>query len=123
MAEHPNARIAHEMIEAMDRQDFEGAMSHIADEVRWHYIGGSEPIVGKRAMAEGMSARDWTIRVETHDVLATDDHVVVLVRAHAERDGRTLDYDTAEIMHVEDGKIAERWAFSDDTARITEFFA
>jgi hypothetical protein len=26
-------------------------------------------------------------------------------------------------MHIRDGKVTERWAFSDDTQRITEFFA
>ena len=46
-----------------------------------------------------------------------------LVEAHATRGGRTLDYRTAEIVHIRDGKITERWAFSDDTQRITDFFA
>jgi ketosteroid isomerase-like protein len=32
-------------------------------------------------------------------------------------------YRTAEIMHFRDGKITARWAFSDDTAAINEFFA
>ena len=49
--------------------------------------------------------------------------VVALVRAHATRGSETLDYNTAEIFHVRDGKVSERWAFSDDTARIIEFFS
>ncbi len=51
------------------------------------------------------------------------DHVVALVKAHATRGDQSLDYNTAEIFHLKDGKISERWAFSDDTARITEFFS
>jgi ketosteroid isomerase-like protein len=39
------------------------------------------------------------------------------------RGDRTFDYNTAEILHIRDGKCVERWAFSDDTARIVEFFA
>jgi hypothetical protein len=35
----------------------------------------------------------------------------------------TFTYRTAEIMHVEDGKATERWAFSDDTAAIVAFFS
>jgi ketosteroid isomerase-like protein len=31
-------------------------------------------------------------------------------------------YRTAEIYHVADGKVTARWAFSDDTAAINEFF-
>ena len=36
---------------------------------------------------------------------------------------RTLTYRTAEIYHMRDGKVTERWAFSDDTQRIIDFFA
>jgi hypothetical protein len=32
-------------------------------------------------------------------------------------------YRTAEITHVLDGKVFERWAFSDDTQVIIDFFA
>ena len=49
--------------------------------------------------------------------------MVALVKAHATRGDAVLDYNTAEIFHVRDGKISERWSFSDDTARITAFFA
>ena len=68
-------------------------------------------------MSEGGS-----IEIDTHDVIANDEHMVALVNAKAERGGRTLEYKTAEIYHVRDGKITHRWAFSDDTAAINEFF-
>jgi hypothetical protein len=54
---------------------------------------------------------------------ADDEHTIALVDATATRAGKTFKYRTAEIYHVRDGKIAERWAFSDDTAAITAFFA
>jgi len=38
------------------------------------------------------------------------------------QDGQTFDYKVAEIYHMKDGKITARWAFSDDTAKIIEFF-
>jgi len=77
------------------------------------------------AMTQGLGGGggDFTITVELHDVTASNDHVVALVKAHATRGDAVLDYNTAEIFHVRDGKISERWAFSDDTARITAFFA
>ena len=76
-------------------------------------------------MTEGLGggSSDFTITAELHDVTASADHVVALVKAHATRGDQTCDYDTAEIFHIRDGKISERWAFSDDTARITEFFS
>jgi ketosteroid isomerase-like protein len=124
MADHPNAAIVREAIEAMNRGDFATAAEFLADDVIWHTIGAKEPIRGKQAMVDGIGGGDqWTITPEIHDIVANDTHAVALVRAHADRGGKTLDYDTAEIMHMKDGKCTERWAFSDDTARIIEFFS
>ena len=41
---------------------------------------------------------------------------------YATRGDASLDYNTAEIFHIRDGLISERWAFSDDTASIVGFF-
>ena len=55
--------------------------------------------------------------------MANDEHAVALVTATATMGDRSLTYRTAEIYHVRDGKITERWAFSDDTDRINRFFS
>jgi ketosteroid isomerase-like protein len=68
-------------------------------------------------------ATDDMITGALHDVVANDDHAIALVDATATRSGRTFTYRTAEIFHVRNGKIVERWAFSDDTAAIIAFFA
>ena len=68
-------------------------------------------------------AADYEITARLHDVIGGDDHTVALVEATATRGGRTLTYRTAEIFHIRDGRIVERWAFSDDTAAISAFFA
>ena len=122
MAEHPNAAMIRKAIEAMDTNDAAYLDSIMADDIVWHMIGAPEPVRGKEQMRAAMGDRSFEISVTLHDVTANDDHAVALVNAHAVRDGKTLDYNTAEIFHVKDGKITERWAFSDDTARITEFF-
>jgi len=123
MAEHPNAAMIRKAIEAMNADDATYLDSIMADDIVWHTIGAAEPLRGKEAMRTAMGERSFQIDVTLHDVTANDEHAVALVKAHATRDGKTLDYDTAEIFHVKDGKITERWAFSDDTARINEFFA
>jgi uncharacterized protein len=122
--EHPNATLVRKAMESFNRGDIQAYAELIADDVVWHQIG-METLKGKQAMAESMPGGevDWQITADVHDVVANDEHVVALVEATATRDGRTLNYRTAEIMHMRDGKVTERWAFSDDTQRINDFFA
>jgi uncharacterized protein len=124
MAEHPNAVLAREMADALSRGDMQALTEFLADDVIWHEIGSAAPLRGKAALgARSAGAVDYEISGTLHDVVANDDHTIALVDATATRGGKTFKYRTAEIYHVRDGKIAERWAFSDDTAAITAFFA
>ncbi len=123
MAEHPNAVLARTMNDAMQRGDVATLEAMIADDVVWHEIGLAEPKRGKDALRAEMGGADYEISYEIHDVVANDDHAVALGNATATRNGRTLSYRTAEIYHVRDGQIVERWAFSDDTGAIIDFFA
>jgi uncharacterized protein len=123
MAEHPNAAVIRASLEAMNRGDMEAAANLVADDVVWHYLGGAEPIRGKAAMGAMSGEGDYTITAQMHDIVANDEHAIALVEATATRGGRTFRYRTAEIFHLRDGRISERWAFSDDTAAIIDFFA
>jgi ketosteroid isomerase-like protein len=121
-----NARIARELTDAFEAMDLQRLDALVADDVIWHEIGRAEPRHGKealRATAPGAGQADFEITGRTHDVLASEDHAVALVNATATRAGRTFEYRTAEIYHIRNGQVVERWAFSDDTAAIKDFFA
>jgi ketosteroid isomerase-like protein len=124
MEDHPNAALFRRMSQAADVGDFTSYSDAIADDVEWWEIGAGQPIRGKDALFERMQGLmgQGTISTDLHDVIANDEHTVALVNATAERGGRTLSYKTAEIYHVRDGKVTHRWAFSDDTAAINDFF-
>jgi ketosteroid isomerase-like protein len=124
MGDHPNAAIVRAAMESMSEGDMSSWDTLVDDDIVWHQIGADEPIRGKEALGESMKIVDGVdFKIETHDVLANDDHTVALVTATITAGGESLTYRTAEIMHISDGKVTERWAFSDDTAAITEFFA
>jgi ketosteroid isomerase-like protein len=127
MSDHPNAALVRKMAESFNSGDVQGMADMVADDIEWHEIGRAEPIIGKDALAArfGMGSDTpppYEITAETHDVIANDDHTIMLGKAHATKDGRTFDYKVAEIYHMKDGKITARWAFSDDTAAINDFF-
>ena len=125
MEEHPNAAKLRAAAKAMEESgDVMAQAALLADDVVWHEIGRQEPIRGKQALMERFAsmAEGARIDVEGHDVVANDEHAVALVTATATMGGQTLVYRTAEIYHMRDGQIRERWAFSDDTDRINKFF-
>ena len=125
MADHPNAEKIRAAAEEMERSgDVMSQMEMLDDDVVWHEIGRDEPIRGKQALIERFQGMPGggSIRTETHDVVANDEHTIQLVTATATLGDQELVYRTAEIYHMRDGKITERWAFSDDTERINRFF-
>ena len=124
MSDHPHAAQYREMSAAMNAGDMSGLSEAIADDVVWWEIGASEPVRGKQALMDRMQALgDFNISAQLHDVVANDDHLIALVSVEATKGDATLHYRTAEIHHVNaDGQVTERWAFSDDTQAIIDFF-
>ena len=123
-SEHPNAQLVRNGMDAFNRGDMESYAALIADDVVWHQIG-APTLNSKQELYDAMPGGevDWKIATTLHDVVANDEHAVALVEANATRaDGRTLTYRTAEIMHIRDGKLTERWAFAEDTQEIADFF-
>ena len=52
-----------------------------------------------------------------HDILASDDHAVVLNKTRGTRGGKTLEQNQVVVLHIKGGKIAEAWLqFSDQQA-------
>jgi hypothetical protein len=99
-----------------------GRWDVVTDDVVCHAIGRDEPYGGKAGM-QGMPRGEYEFVGEsTHDVIANDEHAIGLIEMTARRGGETLTFRTAEIYHMRDGKITERWAFSDDTEAIKRFF-
>ncbi len=127
VSEHPNVAIVRRLTEAFETGD-PAVIGRVGDDltaadVVWHEIGRKEPRRGKAELRSGMADIDYTIVATIHDILANDDHAILLADATATRRGKTLVYHVAEIYHIRDGRITERWAFSDDTEAITRFFA
>ena len=131
MAEHQNVALVRRAMQAMNEMDMSKADEEMAvvdafmaDDIVWHEIGRAEPRRGKDELRATMGEMgDVTIQYDLHDVIANDEHAIALGTATATRNGKTLEYRTAEIFHIRDGRAVERWAFSDDTAAIIAFFA
>lgn len=112
------------MTAAMTEGDLSAFGGALADDVAWWEIGSSEPVRGRDAVMERFSfVSDLNVSIDLHDVIANDDHLIALLDVTATRGDETFNYQTAEIMHLNaDGEVTERWAFSNDTGAIIDFF-
>jgi ketosteroid isomerase-like protein len=123
MDDHPNAAAFRRLAE--QPADLDQMLDGLDENVEWHEIGNPEPLRGKEAVVKRWTSGDLgasQIDSNLHDVVANDEHTIALMENTVTRDGKSLTYRTAEIMHIKDGKVTARWAFSDDTDRINKFF-
>jgi hypothetical protein len=116
--------------EAFGRGDIPAVLALFDEKIAWHITGrsplagtytGHEEVVGFFTQLVERSGGTFTL--ETHDFLASDDHVVVLTHSTAQREGRTLDVSEAHIWHLRDGKATEFWGASEDPYAQDEFWA
>ena len=64
-----------------------------------------------------------TQRLELHDVVSGDDHVVALLDGSAEHGGERRYWRRVVVFHVRDGAIAEQWIHDSDQHVVEEVLA
>jgi ketosteroid isomerase-like protein len=125
---HPNEEIARSATEALSKGDMEGFLSVHADDTVVHFPGRG-PMAGDHRGKDGvakmfqqqMQILDSPPEIENHDILASDDHAVVLNKTRVSRGGKILEQDQVVVMHIEGGKIAEVWLQFSDQQAMDEF--
>lgn len=113
---------------AFNDRDRDALFSALAEDITWH-VDGNGPSAGTHqgheAVWQNFFAPLWEapVRVEDHDILDNGDHAVAVATLIVDSGGQELRWKGTEVVHVEDGKITERWAFRerqeelDDVAR------
>ena len=127
--EHPNAALIRESFSAMDRGDTQWLEEHLADDVLWH-VGGNSRAAGEYRgkdtvvqLFAATTSGGGSSQIDVHDVLANDDHTVVLGTAHLEApDGDRVDYRYVNVFHIRDGRVTEVWGMSENDAETDPFF-
>ena len=124
--EHPNATLVKEGFDALAKGDMAWMGDHVADDVKWHVGGNSKwagTIEGKENLmaffGRQMEAMGAPPQAEVHDVLASDDHVVVIGNAKATaRDGSSAEWKYVNVFHIKDGKTTEVWGMAENDADV-----
>ena len=127
---HPNEDLAREGFAAFARGDMEAVGQFLAEDTRWHFPGnnplsgdyeGVTEVLGVFGKVFALSG--GTFQSELHDVLANDEHIVMLVTDRAEREGRKLDDNVAQVLHVRNGKVTDVWIHHTDQSSVDAFWS
>jgi uncharacterized protein len=127
---HPNEDLARQGFAAFARGDMEAVKQFLAEDTRWHFPGRS-PLSGDyEGVAEVLGVfgkvfelSGGTFQSELHEVFANDEHIVMLVTDRAEREGRKLHDNVAQVFHVRDGKVTEAWIHHADLYSVDAFWS
>jgi ketosteroid isomerase-like protein len=127
---HPNEALTRKGYKAFGTGDLDTLRELFDPNVVWH-LSGRGPLAGDyRGVDEvfGVFAKTaeltgGTFKLEIHDVLANDEHVVALVMARGERGGKSLEDPQAHVLHVRDGKVTEFWGHAWDLYAVDDFLS
>ena len=129
MNEHPNAAIIRSAYEAMEKGDVATYTALIDDDIIWHestpgfegdYHGRDQVLAlfGKVFQETGLQMS----RISIHDILADDDHAVILHESTLTMKGRSITGQYVDVYHVRNGKATEHWHLAVDPKADEEFF-
>jgi uncharacterized protein len=126
---HPDEEVVRRGYGAFSRGDMQALRELFDPDIVWHTPGRSQLAGDYRGVdavlgffGRTMELTGGTFRVEVHDVVANDEHVVGLHAVTAERDGKTLLDNNTLVCHVRDGRTSEVWQFWTDQYAADAFF-
>ncbi len=128
MNEHPNTAIIQSAYEAVEKGDVAAYVALLDDDIIWHestpgmegdYHGRDQVLafLGQVFQETGMQ-----MSVSIHDILANDDHAVILHESTLTLKDRTLTAKYADVYHLRNGKITEHWHLAVNPKAEEEFF-
>ena len=117
-----NAAIFRQIMSYFADGDVEGLRTVVGANVDSLGMGPVEATYGFEALMGGFP-EGGTFDVNVADVLELGDRVAALIHVTATYGDRSLTYDVVEWATFESGKMVQRRVYSNDTARIMEFFS
>lgn len=127
---HPNEALLRRGYEAFAQGDLETVKDVFAEDIVFHVPGrglisgeyrGRDAVFG--FFAKGQELSSGTLRIDLHDVAATDEHAIALQYNRARRNGKTLDARVVGVYHVRAGRATEAWFLTDSQDENDEFWS
>ena len=116
MAGHANTKLWDDAFAAFGAGDLDGFLGMLTPDAVWH-IPGNHQLAGDHKgpgeigalLGKLMQLTGGTLKIDIHDVSATDDHLIVMARVEATVNGTSGGFNEVHVWHVEGGKLGDRW--------------
>ena len=117
---HPNAELLRAVYEAFGNGDLEPLLGSLTDDISWHdsTLGpvagdytGKDQVLG--FFGKMMDVYGGTLRLEVVDILANENHGVVLTREAGTTGGESVEWSGAHLWSFRDGQCAEFSSYAD----------
>lgn len=127
---HPNESLVREGYDAFLRGDLTAVAGFLSPDAAWHVAGTSQLAGVYKGHEElfAFFARLWemtagTVSITARDILASEDHAIVLTTLKASRGEEHLEDDGVAVFKIADGKATEIWVFAEDQTKMDAFFS
>ena len=127
---HPNRDLIKRAYDAFGRGDIPTVLGILDEKIRWH-VPGQSPLSGDYIGHEqvldffqkSMDLSGGTLRIELHDIIASDTTVFVLCTVSATRSGRNAEFLEVHFWRIADGRAVELREFQGDEYTENKFWA
>lgn len=108
---HPNAVVLNKIYADFSKNDYKSLFAACADEMTFQ-VAGKSKLAGKftndtfeqNYITPMMEMTGNTLKLEVHDILASDRHAVALASQTMVRDGKTVQMRTVHVWRFDNGK-------------------
>jgi ketosteroid isomerase-like protein len=127
--EQANLELIKSLLSEFAGGNLDGVRALLTADVKFHFPGDNS-LAGEYKGVDaslGLLNRinEWTggtTRVRLHDVLANEQHGVLIYTVNARHGERSIKYRYMDLYHFRDGQISEVWGYPADNARAFDEF-
>ena len=125
--QHPNIDFVQGLYGAYMSGDSERVAAAFSPDVRWHNSGFDAlagTLTGVPAVLDYLLGQDHLedYRLDVVDLLASDERVAVVARSSGQHDGKDVQNDFIQLIHLVDGRVNEVWNYVWDQRAIAAVF-
>jgi uncharacterized protein len=114
-------RVVRRLLDALEARDVAAIGELLTDDVLYYFPGrgpvagtyrGRDAVLGLFRSIAGLF--DGPLEMSTHDVVASEAHVVDLATYRGTRSGQSLVWNAVRLYHVDDDRVSEIWLMIGD---------